>query len=107
MRPRIDLPHRIRTGQGIDPDPATSSAPYRIFNLGHGQPVDLMEFLATLERALGMNAERILLPMQAGDVVRTAADMTDLRRELDVAPTTSVEEGVGQFVKWYREHYEV
>ncbi len=83
------------------PNPATSSAPYRVFNIGNNKPVKLTEFIATLERALGISAILELCPMQAGDVHATFADVGDLNRVTGFAPSTSLEIGLGKFVAWY------
>lgn len=85
------------------PDPATSSAPYRIYNIGNNSPVRLMEYIEALEEALGRKAELNLMPMQPGDVEKTYADVTDLARDVGFAPKTPVREGVRRFVEWYRE----
>ena len=87
------------------PDPARSSAPYRIFNIGNSQPVDLMQYIETLENALGREAQKNFLPMQDGDVPATSADTSDLAAATGFAPATSVQEGVGRFVDWYRSFY--
>lgn len=89
------------------PDPATSSAPYRVFNIGNNKPVPLMDYIGALERALGRKAKLDLLPMQAGDVPSTMADVSELEKATGYRPATSVEEGVARFVKWYREYYRV
>src|SRR3989441_4169042 len=89
------------------PDPATSNAPYRIYNIGNNRPVELMTYISLLERALGRRAKLDLLPMQAGDVPSTMADVSDLERATGFRPKTSVEEGITRFVKWYREYYRV
>src|SRR5256886_14727786 len=89
------------------PDPATSNAPYRIYNIGNNRPVELMSYISVLERALGRKAKLDLLPMQAGDVPSTMADVSDLERATGFRPRTSVEEGIAQFVRWYREYYRV
>ncbi len=86
------------------PDPATSDAPYRIYNIGNNNPVKLTEYIAALEDALGRKAEKNLLPLQPGDVPDTFADVSDLERELGYKPRTSVQEGVANFVKWYTEY---
>ena len=88
-----------------NPDPATSSAPYRIYNIGNRQPVELLEFIAILEQALGRTAAKNFLPMQPGDVATTFADVDDLIADVGFAPRTPIEDGVGQFVKWYRAYY--
>src|SRR3989441_5711368 len=89
------------------PDPATSNAPYRIYNIGNNRPVELMTYISVLERTLGRKAKLDLLPMQAGDVPSTMADVSDLERATGFRPRTSVEEGIAQFVRWYREYYRV
>lgn len=86
------------------PDPATSNAPYRIYNIGNNSPVKLTEYIEALEEALGKKAIRNLLPLQAGDVPDTFADVSDLERELGYKPATTVREGVAAFVKWYLEY---
>ena len=92
---------------GDHPDPATSNAPYRIYNIGNNRPVELMTYISVLERALGRKAKLDLLPMQAGDVPSTMADVSDLERATGFRPRTSVEEGIARFVTWYREYYRV
>jgi UDP-glucuronate 4-epimerase len=90
---------------GDDPDPATSSAPYRIYNIGNNRPVELMHYIEVLERCLGRKAEKNFLPMQVGDVPDTWADADDLVRDVGYRPSTPVEEGVARFVAWYRDYY--
>lgn len=92
---------------GEKPDPAASAAPYRIYNLGHNQPVELLELVETLERLLDKTAEKQLLPLQDGDVPATWADVDDLTRDVGYRPSTSIEEGLRQFVDWYRGYYHV
>ena len=89
------------------PDPATSAAPWRVLNLGASRRVELMRYIQVLEEKLGRKAELNLMPMQAGDVARTEADTAETRAVLDYAPSTTIEEGVGRFVDWYREYYGV
>lgn len=89
------------------PDPATSSAPYRIYNIGNHQPVELMRFIHVLEDKLGKKARLDLLPMQPGDVLATYADVDDLARDVGFRPETSLEVGLGRFVDWYRDYYRV
>jgi len=84
------------------PDPGTSPAPYRLYNIGNNNPVELMDLIGTLERALGMVAEKRFLPMQPGDVPATWADVDDLGRDVGFAPSTPLETGVQRFVEWYR-----
>jgi len=90
---------------GDDPDPGTSSAPYRNYNIGNDSPVELLHLIEVIEGALGKKAEKRMLPMQAGDVPATWADVDDLVRDVGFKPATSIEEGVGRFVAWYREYY--
>ena len=92
---------------GSDPDPSTSSAPYRLYNIGSQQPVDLMRYIKVLEACLGRTAEKRLLPMQPGDVPDSWADVGDLVRDLGFRPATPVEEGVKRFVDWYVDYYDV
>ncbi len=95
------------TWSGEKPDPGTSSAPARIYNIGNHQPVELLHFIDVLERALGKKAEKHLLPLQQGDVPATYADIEDLTLDVGFKPTTPIEEGIPRFVKWYREFYRV
>ncbi|AJE03703.1 NAD-dependent epimerase [Geobacter pickeringii] len=90
---------------GASPDPGTSCAPYRIYNIGNNSPVELMTFIETIERCLGTTAQKNLLPIQPGDVPATYADVDDLMRDVGFKPATSIEEGIGRFVAWYREYY--
>jgi len=90
---------------GNNPDPATSRAPFRIYNIGNNQPVELLRYIEVLEDSLGMKAERNLLPLQPGDVPDTFADVQDLVRDVGYRPDTSVETGVARFVEWYLSYY--
>ncbi|BCG48520.1 UDP-glucuronate 5'-epimerase [Citrifermentans bremense] len=92
---------------GANPDPGTSYAPYKIYNIGNNNPVELLRFIEVLEKALGKEAQKNLLPIQAGDVPATYADVDDLMRDVGFKPATSIEEGIGRFVAWYREFYKV
>jgi UDP-glucuronate 4-epimerase len=87
------------------PDPATSNAPYRIFNIGNSQPTPLMDYIQALEKALGIEAKKNYLGMQPGDVPATSADTAELERWVGFRPGTPVEVGIERFVQWYREHY--
>jgi UDP-glucuronate 4-epimerase len=87
------------------PDPATSNAPYRIFNVGNSDPVELNHFIEVLEGLLGMKAIRNNLPIQPGDVLSTSADTSDLEAAIGFRPQTSLEDGLSKFVAWYREYY--
>jgi UDP-glucuronate 4-epimerase len=90
-----------------NPDPATSSAPYRVYNIGNNKPVDLSRYIETLENCLGKKAEKNMLPLQLGDVPDTFADVEDLVRDVGYKPATTVEEGIKAFVEWYRAYYRV
>jgi len=90
---------------GNSPDPCTSPAPYKLYNIGNNQPVELMSYIETLEKALGKPAKKNMLPMQAGDVPVTYADVSDLERDVGFKPQTSIVEGIGKFVKWYKSYY--
>lgn len=90
---------------GAAPDSGTSFAPWRIYNIGNSQPVELLTFVQILERNLGRKAVTNLLPMQPGDVPSTFADVTDLTQDTGFCPATSIDEGIGRFVSWYREYY--
>ena len=87
------------------PDPGSSKAPYRLYNIGNNQPVELLHYIHTLEECLGRKAEMNLLPLQAGDVPDTWADIDDLAREVGYTPATTVEVGIRNFVDWYLEYY--
>jgi len=89
----------------LEPSAATSSAPYRLYNIGNHQPVQLAHYIEVLEAKLGRTAEKILLPLQPGDVPDTYADVEELSRDTGYTPATSVEEGVGRFVDWYKTFY--
>ena len=90
---------------GSAPDPATSSAPYRVYNIGNNQPVPLTDFIDAIERCLGRKAIRNLLPMQPGDVPQTYADIDALQAAVGFRPETSIETGISRFVEWYRRYY--
>ena len=90
---------------GDAPDSATSQAPYRLYNIGNNQPVELMHYIETLEKCLGKTAEKELLPLQPGDVPDTYANVDDLVRDLGYKPQMTVEQGVANFVDWYRSYY--
>lgn len=92
---------------GLQPDPATARAPYRIYNIGNSEPVELLAYIELIEKALGKTTEKILLPLQAGDVEHTYADVSDLERDVGYRPQVSINEGIERFVSWYREFYRV
>jgi UDP-glucuronate 4-epimerase len=89
-------------------DPSVSkTAPYKIYNIGNSSPVRLMDFIGAIETKLGLQAQKVLLPMQPGDVPMTWADTSDLQSDLDYCPNTPVDEGVSNFIDWYREYYQI
>ena len=92
---------------GAKPDPATSSAPYRVYNIGNNQPTQLMEYISALETALGKTAKKNYLPMQPGDVPATAANTDELDTWVGFKPNTAVPQGVARFVDWYSNYYKV
>lgn len=99
------LPQAVRGATDAPLDPAHASAPYRLYNIGNTQPVELVDMISELERALGVKADRIMMPMQPGDVETTYANIDDLEAELGARPSTSIAEGIGRFVTWYRSFY--
>lgn len=107
----VRVSDRIPSGnpdwQGASPDPGTSKAPYKIYNIGNHQPTELMHLIETLEKCLGKTAEKHFLPMQPGDVPATYADVEDLMRDVGFKPATPIETGVRRFVDWYRDYYHV
>ncbi|MEI2604141.1 NAD-dependent epimerase [Erwinia aphidicola] len=100
--PQADISWTVESGS-----PATSSAPYRVYNIGNSQPVTLMSYIEALESALGQTAQKNMLPMQPGDVMETSADTSALYKVIGFKPQTSVEEGVARFVAWYKDFYRV
>ncbi len=92
---------------GDEPDPATSKAPYRLYNIGSNSPVELLRYIEVLEDCLGKKAEKNLLPLQLGDVPDTFADVDALIEDVDYKPSTPVEVGIENFVRWYRDYYKV
>jgi UDP-glucuronate 4-epimerase len=92
---------------GKNPDTATSFAPYRVFNIGNNKPVQLLKFISVLEKSLGKKAVKNFMPMQPGDVLATYADVDDLSRITGFKPSTSIEEGIGKFVDWYKDYYQI
>ena len=91
----------------MNPDPGSSSAPYRVYNIGNSEPVQLNRFIEVLEECLGKTAIKNYLPLQPGDVPATHADVSDLERETGFRPSTPIEVGIAQYVAWYREYYRV
>ena len=100
---RIPQPNPDWTGN--NPDSATSYAPYKLYNIGNNNPVELMRFIEVLEDCLGKKADKNLLPLQQGDVPATYAGVDDLIKDVGFKPATSIEEGISEFVKWYKQYY--
>lgn len=90
---------------GKSPDPGSSTAPWRVYNIGNNKPVELLEVVRLLEQAIGKKAQRELLPMQPGDVMETYADVADLMRDVDFRPATPIDDGISRFVEWYRAYH--
>jgi len=95
------------TWSGDNPDPSTSYAPYRLYNIGNNNPVELLKFIEVIEDCLGRKAEKNFLPIQAGDVPATYADIDDLIKDVGFKPSTPIEEGIKKFVGWYKEYYKI
>lgn len=102
-RPAPPNPH----WRGANPDPGSSAAPWRVYNIGNNRPVELMDYIAALEKALGKPAQMDMLPLQPGDVPDTYADVTDLAEQFHYRPNTPVAEGIARFVDWYRQYFKV
>jgi UDP-glucuronate 4-epimerase len=92
---------------GLNPQPSTSKAPYQLYNIGNSKPVKLTDFIEAIEKKLDKKAEKIMMPMQPGDVYKTFADIGDLKTKLGYNPSTSVQEGVSNFIDWYVDYYKV
>ena len=92
---------------GDNPDTATSKAPYRIYNIGNNKPVELMRYIEIIEECIGKKADKNYLPLQPGDVPATYADIDALMNDVDFKPSTPIETGIGNFVRWYREYYKI
>lgn len=104
----IDHPAQANPAwSGQYPDPGGSSAPYKVYNIGNNNPVRLLDFIDAIEKALGRPIEKQLLPIQAGDVPATYADVSDLVEDLDYRPNTPVQDGISRFVAWYRDFFKV
>lgn len=99
------VPQADPNWSGEAPDPGSSAAPWRVYNIGNNKPVELLEVVRLLEEAVGKKAECELLPMQPGDVPATFADVDDLMREVDFKPATPIAEGINRFIKWYRAYH--
>lgn len=88
-----------------NPDPATSNAPYKVYNLGNNKPINLIDYINAIEKALGKKAKKNYLPLQPGDVIDTFAEMDDFVNQFDYKPSTSIEQGVSNFVTWFIKYY--
>ncbi|WP_081767245.1 NAD-dependent epimerase [Hylemonella gracilis] len=99
------IPKGNEAWSGFLPDPATSRAPWRIYNIGNNRPIELLYFIELLEKELGRSVEKNFLPMQSGDMESTHADVDALQLEVGYAPSTSIEEGLRQFVDWFKSYY--
>ena len=88
----------------MDPDPSSSKAPYRLYNIGNNNPVRLLDFIKAIEKATGKKAIRKMMPIQPGDVAKTWADVNALVEDFNYAPNTSITDGVNKFVEWYKEY---
>jgi UDP-glucuronate 4-epimerase len=100
---QIPIPNENWTGK--NPDPSSSKAPYKIYNIGNSKPVNLMSFIKIIENNLNKKAKLNLMPIQPGDVVSTYADVSQLIKDFDYSPNTSIETGIKYFIKWYLEFY--
>jgi UDP-glucuronate 4-epimerase len=101
------IPTRNETWDAFDPDPSFSNAPYRLFNIGNNNPVELSGFIEAIENATGKKAIKNLLPLQPGDVVETYANVDHLQNEIGFKPNTKIEDGIQSFVDWYKDYYKI
>jgi UDP-glucuronate 4-epimerase len=92
---------------GMKPDPSSSKAPYKIYNIGNNNPVKLLDFVKVIENELGIEGNKKFLPMQAGDVYATFADVDDIAKDTGFRPYTSIEDGMKKFIAWYKGYYKV
>jgi UDP-glucuronate 4-epimerase len=92
---------------GLHPDSGSSMAPWLVYNIGNNHPIKLMDYIEAIENALGKKAEKVFVPLQPGDVPKTYADIQDLVEQFNYKPSTSLEEGIKNFVSWYRKYYEI
>lgn len=92
---------------GESPDPSSSRAPWKVYNIGNQQPIELLDYISTLEKHIGKTAQKNLLPLQPGDVPDTYADVENLVQDVDYRPITSIDSGIARFIQWYREYYQV
>ncbi len=102
-----NVPSGNEEWDGMNPDPSSSPAPYKVYNIGNSSPVQLMDFIKAIEEELEIEAEKNYMPLQPGDVPKTWADVGGLKAELGYYPNTEIKEGVQRFIQWYREYYKV
>lgn len=107
IRTLDNVPEANPDWNGDQPDPGTAAAPYRIYNIGNNQPVELLRFIEIIEQNVGKEANKNLMPLQPGDVPATYADIDDLMNDVGFRPNTSIEDGIAKFVAWYKEYYNV
>jgi UDP-glucuronate 4-epimerase len=103
----FSIPESNSSWSGVEPDPSSSKAPYKIYNIGNNNPVRLMDFIAEIENAFGKTALKKMMPIQPGDVVKTWANVDKLIEDVDYKPNTSITDGVVKFVNWFREYYKL
>ena len=101
------VPYADRDFNYENPNPSTSDSPYRVFNIGNSSPRNLTEYIEALEEALNIKAQKEYLPMQLGDVPKTAADTAYLEDWIDFKPNTDIREGIQHFIEWYRDFYKI
>ena len=99
------IPEGNAEWSGLTPDPSSSRAPWKVYNIGNSQPVELLYYIEVIEKALGKTTEKELLPLQPGDVEHTYADVTSLQQDTGYQPRFSIEEGVEEFIRWYQDYY--
>ena len=100
-------PQGNKEWSGTEPDPGTSPAPYKIYNIGNNAPVKLLDFIEAIEKALGKEAKKNMMPLQLGDVPATYADVTDLINDVQYKPQTPIQQGINRFIEWFKDYYEV
>ncbi|MEJ2055867.1 MAG: hypothetical protein P8X42_18285 [Calditrichaceae bacterium] len=100
-----DRPTGNKAWSGLKPDPGTSPAPYKLYNIGNNAPVKLMDFIEAIEDALGRKAQKNMMPLQPGDVPATYADVIDLINDVDYKPATPIRYGINRFVEWFKDYY--
>ncbi len=101
------IPQKNKEWDGLMPDPASSFAPYKIYNIGNNAPVKLMDFVEAIEKSIGKKAQKNMMDIQPGDVPSTSADTSSLQADIGFKPNTSVNEGIDQFINWYKDYYHV